>query len=159
MEIAGRRGGFTAFLLDADSLALLRKGALESLGGKADCPHNRRRVGELGARVPLKACVAGHSASNVAPFDSGNVRPTSRGAARSVSWFSSGDEALRPEMHNGGACPPDLADGLSQLTVPKRFGARKCVMVDNAMHSSLKKAGGFAKRIHVNWGLAHPCGR
>ena len=38
--VADRRGKFAAFLADADTPALLRKGALKSLGRKSDSSHN-----------------------------------------------------------------------------------------------------------------------
>ena len=70
--IAGGLGKFAAFLLDADILAFLRKGAFESLGGRSDFPRNILTSGRLEVDVPLEVFRAGHFAPSVASFGMGN---------------------------------------------------------------------------------------
>ena len=72
---AGRRGAFTAFAPDADIPAVLRKGALELLGGRLDFERdivtNRRRE----ANVPLSVTEMKRYVLSVVEFGRGPPRP------------------------------------------------------------------------------------
>ena len=67
---AGGRGKFTAFLMDADTPALLRSGALEPSGGHLGSPRNISTLGSLNIDVPLKVNGMGHHVLSVAPSGS-----------------------------------------------------------------------------------------
>ena len=66
--IAGSKGTFTAFVLDADIPALLRKGALEALAGQLDFARNALTLGSRGVEIPLQVNDAGHYILSVANF-------------------------------------------------------------------------------------------
>ena len=64
-ERTGGRGKFTTFLLAADIPALLRKGALESLGRQLRPPRNILRLGRRGFAVPSGVNEAGPGRAGV----------------------------------------------------------------------------------------------
>ena len=57
--IAGRRGAFAAFALEANLPALLRGGALEALGGQSDFARVVLTIQSHGADIPLYGNVMG----------------------------------------------------------------------------------------------------
>ena len=57
--VAGRRGAFAAFALEPDIPALLRKGALEALGGQLDSERGVLTIRKHGADVPLSVSEMG----------------------------------------------------------------------------------------------------
>ena len=69
--IAGAKGTFTAFVLDADIPALLCKGALEALAGQLDSARNTLTLGTRGIEIPLKVNSMGHYILSVMDFPSG----------------------------------------------------------------------------------------
>ena len=58
--IAGCKGAFTAFVMDAEVPALLRKGALEALGAQLDFAKDTRLLERRGICVPLGLNAMGH---------------------------------------------------------------------------------------------------
>ena len=58
--IAGRKGAFTAFVMDAEIPALLRKGALEALGAQLDFAKDTLLLERRGVCVPLGLNAMGH---------------------------------------------------------------------------------------------------
>ena len=57
--IAGRRGTFTTFLMEAGSPALLRKGDAKSSEGKSDLSCDCSQLGKVGVQVLLEVNAAG----------------------------------------------------------------------------------------------------
>ena len=53
MGIAGRKGMFTSFVLEADIPPLLRRGAAEALGGQLDFLRDSLNLGRKAAQIPL----------------------------------------------------------------------------------------------------------
>ena len=58
--IAGNKGKFAAFALNADIPALLRKGAMEALGGQLDFLRGSLVLRRQGVEIPLAVNRAGH---------------------------------------------------------------------------------------------------
>ena len=52
--VAESKGKFTAFALDADISALLRKGAAEALGGQLDFARDSLALRRHGALIPIR---------------------------------------------------------------------------------------------------------
>ena len=61
---------------------------------------------------------------------------------------------LRPDLRSGGARPPNLADGLYQFSAPRKFEARKAVLLKEVTKSSAEDARGVALNVRVNWSHA-----
>ena len=66
--IAGNTGNFTASTPDADSPALLRKGAMEAPGGQLDFLLDSLVLPKRGIAIPLRAGRTGHHILSVADF-------------------------------------------------------------------------------------------
>ena len=84
--IAGRKGTFTAFVMDAEIPALLRKGALEALGAQLDFAKDTLLLERRGICVPLGLNAMGHYITSVAEFGRGGTKRT-RGPQFSASYF------------------------------------------------------------------------
>ena len=69
--IAGRKGAFTAFVLDADIPASLREGALEALGAQSDFEKDMLSLLRHGVRAPLRGNAMGHHIVSVVEFGRG----------------------------------------------------------------------------------------
>ena len=68
---AGRKGAFTAFVLDADIPALLRKGVLEALGGQLDFDRGIMAIRKRGVDDPLSVNEMGHHVLRAVAFAKG----------------------------------------------------------------------------------------
>ena len=77
--VAGCKGAFTAFVLDAYIPALLRKGALEALGAQLDFEKDTLSLLRHGVRVLLRVNAVGHYIASVVEFG--------RGPAVAASYF------------------------------------------------------------------------
>ena len=67
--IAGPKGAFTDFALDAEIPALLRKGALEALRGRSDFSRGTPTLGSRGVGIPPKVNDMGHYILSVVNFE------------------------------------------------------------------------------------------
>ena len=83
---AGRRGALTAFVLAADIPALLRKGALESLGGQLDFEHDISTIRNHGVKAPLSANDIGHYVLSAVEFGKGHPRADRGPKIRSIEF-------------------------------------------------------------------------
>ena len=72
--IAGCKGASTAFVLDADIPAFLRKGAWGALGGQCDFERDILTIRIHGARVPLRVNEMGDYVLSVVEFGQGPPR-------------------------------------------------------------------------------------
>ena len=68
MGIAGNREMFTAFALEADIPALLRKGFMEALGGRFDFLRGSLNLHRRGVQIPLRVNRVGHCILGVVDF-------------------------------------------------------------------------------------------
>ena len=71
--IAVSQGSFTAFVLDADTPALLRGGALEALSGQLDSPRDVLTLRSQGAGTPLLVDRMGYCVSSAVTFGEWHV--------------------------------------------------------------------------------------
>ena len=92
--VAGCKGTFTAFVLDADTSALLRKGALEALGAYLDFEKDALSLLRHGVRVPLGVNAMGHYIASVVEFG--------RGPEVAASYFEWSFVEKRPDLSDGG---------------------------------------------------------
>ena len=69
--IASSKGAFTAFVLDAEIPALLRKGALEALGAQLDFGRSTSPLLLRGVCALLRVNVMGHFVASVVEFGRG----------------------------------------------------------------------------------------
>ena len=87
--IAGGRGRFAALFLEAGIPALLRKGAVEAVGGRLAFASNALMLAEMGVAAPLKVSGAGRYVLRAA--SRGKERGKSvRGPNHSVSQYKWG---------------------------------------------------------------------
>ena len=70
---AGCKGAFTALVLDAESPAFLRMGALEALGGRLDFEKDVLFVMRRGVMAPLKVNEMRHYTLSVVAFSKGST--------------------------------------------------------------------------------------
>ena len=95
------RGTFGAFLLEADNPALLRKGALEALGGQLDFARDVSAVRNHGVNFPLKVNEMGRRALSVVGFGTG-PSCADRGPNLAESYCEWAVMEKRPDSSNGG---------------------------------------------------------
>ena len=65
---AGNKGKCTAFVLEADMPALLRKGAVEALGGQLDFSRDALALRKKGVAIPLRVSRKGRYTLSVVDF-------------------------------------------------------------------------------------------
>ena len=124
MGIAGCRGAFTDFVLDADIPALLCKGALEALGGQLDFERDILAMREHGVDVPLSANEMRHYSLSVAAAGKGPDL-----AASYVEWSL---VEKRPDLSDGGLHLPITEGGPLRFVPPKEFRACTAVTLGRA---------------------------
>ena len=151
--IAGTKGTFTAFVLDADIPALLCKGALEALAGQLDFARNTLTLGTKGIEIPLKVNEMGHYILSVIDFPSGVHRADSV-AQFSASFLEWGPPRPRPNLEHGGICLPFTDDGLCSFSPPGSFSACKAVTLGDAREGNNSDPKKIIEKLHVNWGHA-----
>ena len=96
VAIVGYAGRFMAHVVDADIPALLRKVALETLGGHRNFRERVLTLESLGTDIPLEMSAVGHLLLNVADF------PESKSAGRPDGRNKGG--ARRGVHDNGTVC-------------------------------------------------------
>ena len=116
--IAGRKGTFTAFVMDAEIPALLRKGALEALGAQLDFAKDTLLLERHGICVPLGLNAMGHYIMSVAEFGRGGTKRT-RGPQFSASYFEWPLMDQRPDLSDGGLHLPMKESGLLRFSTPR----------------------------------------
>ena len=114
----------------ADIPALLRKGALEALGGQLDVAHNVLTLNKMGVDVTLK--VNGRE-----PLRSGRVKSRRVGMGHSVSCLERDFSGERPISPNGGSRLSYEEDGLYQFDPPLTLSACRAAIVGDAADSRL----------------------
>ena len=120
--IAGGRGEIAASLLGADIAALLREGALGSLGGQSDYTRNAAALKKMCVDVPLEVRGMGHYGLRAALFG-GKCEKSVRGLTYSVSYFQLDISMGRPNVSNGGQRSPCAGDGSYIFEHPRTFVA------------------------------------
>ena len=99
MGVAGNRGTFTAFALEADIPALLRKGAMESPAGQLDFLHGPLNLHRRLAQKPLGGNRVGHYILSVVDFREDPSRSLPRPEV-SASFLTIVQKA--PDLSDGG---------------------------------------------------------
>ena len=95
--IAWRKIAFATFVLDADIPALMRKGALEALGGRLSFERGILSIRTHGLNVPPGANAMGHYVQCVLEFGKGPPR-LKRGPALAASYFEWSFSEKRPDL-------------------------------------------------------------
>ena len=108
--IAGCKGTFTAFVMDAGIPALLRRGALEALGAQMDFAKDTLLLERRGICVPLGLHSMGHYIMGGAEFGRGGTKRT-RGPQFSASYFEWSLMDQRPDLSDGGLHLPLKGSG------------------------------------------------
>ena len=134
--IIGGRGEVRAFLTEADIPALLRKGALEALGGKEESPRNAPTLGRLGAEAPVTVGGKSHYVLNAASFLRGRDLLGSC-PTRSAARFGLVASTKRPVLSNGGLRCLKAEAGLHQFDPPPTFSERTEVSSGDSVGSFL----------------------
>ena len=119
--IAGRKGSFTAFVLDAEIPALLCKGALEALSAQLDFAKGTLWLERHGICVPLGLSDMGHYAMSVAEFRKGRPKRT-RDPLLSASFFERSLMDKRPDLSGGGLPFPLNESDFLRFSPPKNTG-------------------------------------
>ena len=109
--IAGPKGAFTDFALDAEIPALLRKGALEALRGRSDFSRGTPTLGSRGVGIPPKVNDMGHYILSVVDFD-GRRSSRNRAPGFSASMAEWACTSRHPSIDNGGTRLPSTVDGI-----------------------------------------------
>ena len=115
MGVAGRKGAFTAFVLDAGIPALLRKGALEALGAQLDFEKDTLSLLRHGICAPLRVNAMGHYIVSVVEFG--------RGPNLAASYFEWSFPEKRPDLSDGGLHMPLVESGHIRFAPPREFSA------------------------------------
>ena len=113
--IAGCRGAFTDFVLDADIPALLCEGALEALGGQLDFERDILTIREHGVDVPLSANEMGHYILSAVALG--------KWPDLAASYFEWSLVEKRPDLSDGGLHLPITEGGPLRFVTPKEFPA------------------------------------
>ena len=137
--VAGRKGTFAAFVLDADIPALLRKGALEALGAQLDFDKDMLSLLRHGVRVPLGVNAMGHYIVSVVEFG--------RGPEVAASYFVWSFVEERPDLSDGGLHLPLKESGLIRFAPPKKFSACAAVTLGDAQDDGIRRRSAPAPRI------------
>ena len=146
--VAGRRGAFTAFVLDADIPAVLREGALEALGGQLDFERDALSFRTHGMNDPLNANEMGHYVLRVVEFDKGPPR-WGRGPCLAASYFEWSFSGKRPRVSEGGLHLPLKESGRLRYVPPKEFSACTAVTLGDARGDSIPDPKKFFLRNYV----------
>ena len=101
LVIAGTKGEFTAFALEADIPALFRKGVLEALRGQLGSCRCILTLQTQGVGSPLQVNRMGHYVLSAVAFGEGRPR-AKKGPASSASYFEWAFTKKRPDLFNGG---------------------------------------------------------
>ena len=148
--IAGRKGAFTASVLDAESPALLRKGALEALGAQLDFERDELSLLGRGVKVPFNVAASGHYTLSVVELGKGppclDRRPNL--AASYFEWSLLGK---RPDLSDGGLHLPFLEGGPLRSVPPKDFSACTAVTLGDARDINISDPRRIIMELHVNW--------
>ena len=150
MGIAGFRGTFTAFALDAEIPALLRTGDLEALGPQLDFVRDTLSPLRHGVCVPLSVNAMGHYVVSVVEVGCGPNFPTSN-CGRSLS-------EKRPDLSGGGLHLPPKESGPIRLAPPREFPACTAVTLGDARNDSISDPKKIIMKLHANWGHASATG-
>ena len=148
--IAGDRGEFPTFSLEADIPALLFTGALESLGGHLDFLRKILCLGKVGIQVPLKVTRMGRYPLSAASLPG-------EGSAQFASRFSWDTKVKRPKLPNGGLHVANTADVLYQLGPPTSSTVSKAVALGGALDPGVSDPEKIAMEFDANWGRASAC--
>ena len=146
--VAGKKGNFTAFVLEADIPALLRKGAMEKLGGQLDFLHGSRALHPQGVKIPLGVNRMGHYILSVVDFRKDPPRSLPCLEA-SASCFTIAQEA--PDLSDGGLHLPYTPDGPYHFEPPITFANRKAVTLGGAENCRLRGPKKIVTKLHVSW--------
>ena len=144
--VAGSKGNFPAFALEADIPALLREGAVEALGRPPDFS---RDVSTLIKRVNRM----GHYILFVVDFGKDPSR-CGRGPAVSASYFEWAFPNIRPDLPNVGLRLSYTEDGPSQFEPTRTFSAREPATSGDSMDECSAGPKKIIMKFYVNWG--HP---
>ena len=151
--IAGCTGAFTAFALDDEIPALLRKSALEASGAQLDFETDVLSLMRHGAKVPLEVNGMGHYILSAVEFGKGP--PCSdRRPNLAASYFEWSFLDKRPDLSDGGLHLPLVESGLLCFVLPKDFSACAAVTLGDARDNSISDPKKIIMKLHVNWGHA-----
>ena len=150
--MGGVTGTFAAYVLDSDILALLSKGALESLRGCLDFAQQTLALGKTGKVIPLPMSDMGHYILGVVDFPARvhsasllQWTPLNR-AARLMDLMRDGDFRWSEDPE-----PPTSPSALSFQT-PQFFSACKAVILRDAGSGEISDPNKVIMKLHINWG-------
>ena len=146
MGIAGCKGAFTAFVLDAEIPAVLCKGELESLGAQLDFEKDTLSLLRRGVCVPLGVNAMGHYIVSVVEFG--------RGSEVAASYFEWSFVEQRPDSLGGGLHLPLKGSGLIRFAPPREFSVCTAVTSGDAEDDSTSETKKPTRKLHANWGHA-----
>ena len=132
---------FTAFALDGDIPALLRKGAVEVLGGLSDLFRGSLLFRRQGAQIPLRVNTAGRCILSVVDFRKGLSGSASKRPEASASPAYLVHK--RPNLPNGGLHVPYTPEDIYRFETPRTFAACKAVIPRNVRGGSLTDCDGI----------------
>ena len=134
-------------MLGADVPMLLRKGALDTLGGHLDFSCDVLTLRELGLGVPLRVNQIGHFYLGVvAP---GEERSSAvRGTEFPSAYFAWASVNKRPNLSDGSMHLPFTGDGLYRFEPLQTFSACKAVTSGDARGGRLADPNKIITRMH-----------
>ena len=111
VRVAGCKGAFTAFALDADIPASSRKGESKALSGQLDFGREIVTIRKRGVRVPLRANAMGRYVLSAVEF--GTWLPCSdRGPNLAASYSEWSFVEKRPDLSYGDLHLPPVESGI-----------------------------------------------
>ena len=148
MGIAGIRGIFTAFALEAEIPALLREGAMEALGGQLDFLRGSFNLPRQGVQKRLGVDRVGHYILSVVDFRKDPPRRASRCPEASASLFHLAQKF--PDLPERDLHLPHPPDGLYRFETPPTFAACKAITLGDAEACRLTGPRKNVMKLHVN---------
>ena len=146
--IAGNRGMFTAFALEAEIPALLREGVMEALGGKSNFLRGSLNLPRQGAQKRLGVNRVGRYILSVVDFRKDPSRSASRCPEASASLFHLVQKC--PDLSDRDLHLPYTPDGLYRFETPPTFAASKAVILGDAEACRLTDPKKNVMKLHVN---------
>ena len=146
--VAGAKGNFAAFVLDADIPALSHRGASEALGGQLGFSRDSSTSGLRGGGDPLKV-------NDMENYILSVVGPRPRFSASMVEWACTWK---RPNLDSGGIRFSFTEDGMCSFTPPHPppppssppFSACKAATLGGARAGALSDPKTTIMELHVN---------
>ena len=153
VRIAGNKGSLTAFVLDTDIPAPLRKGPFGALGGQLDFRRDILTLGFHGVDTSLQVSDMGHYISGAMAFGGrrGESLRDLKLPATIAKWTFC---RTYPDLSSGGLTFSLTEDGMCSYTPQLTSSACEAVTLGDARYGTPLGPKKILMELHANWGRA-----